>query len=75
MAKEKDKEEMMYCPVTRFFSDLENVFWRKSAFLEHLNNSRIEFLKAIRSLFDQRIDTLEKMAAKREQKMPKIEGR
>ena len=73
MAKEKHKEEMMYCPVARFFSDLEKVSERKSTFFEHLNSSRIEFLKAIRSLVDERIDSLEKMGAKRGKKMPKIE--
>ena len=73
MAKEKHKEEMMYCPVARFFSDLEKVSGRKSTFFEHLNSSRIEFLKAIRSLFDERIDRLEKMGTKRGEKMSKIE--
>ena len=75
MAKEKHKEELMYCPVAGFFSDLENVFRRRSTFLHHLNNSRIEFLKAIRALFDQRIDSLEKTAAKSDKKTSKIEGR
>ena len=73
MAKEKHKEEMMYCPVGRFFSDLEKISERKSAFFEHLNSSRIEFLKAIRSLVDERIDSLEKVGAKRGKKMPKSE--
>ena len=73
MAKEKHKEEIMYCLVARFFSDLEKVSERKSTFFEHLNSSRIEFLKAVRSLFDERIDSLEKMGAKRGKKMPKIE--
>ena len=73
MAKEKHKEEMMYCPVARFFSDLEKISERKSAFFEHLNSSRIEFLKAIRSLVDERIDSLEKMGSKRGKKMPKSE--
>ena len=74
MVKEKPKEEMPYCPVAKFFADLEKVSGRKSTFLEHLNGSRIEFLKAIRSLFDQRIDSIEKMAAKRGKKISKIEG-
>ena len=73
MAKEKHKEEMMYCPVARFFSNLGKVSERKSTFFEHLNSSRIEFLKAVRSLFDERIDSLERMGAKRGKKMPKIE--
>ena len=73
MAKEKHKEEMMYCPVARFFSDLEKISERKSAFFEHLNSSRIEFLKAIRSLVDERIDSLEKVGAKRGKKVSKSE--
>jgi hypothetical protein len=72
MPKQKHKEEIIYCPVARFFSDLEKFHDRKSTFLEHLNSSRIEFLKAIRSLFDERIDSLEKMGAKRSKKMPEI---
>ena len=73
MAKQKHEEEIIYCPVARFFSDLEKIYERKSTFFEHLNSSRIEFLKALRSLFDERIDSLEKMGAKRSKKMPKIE--
>jgi len=73
MEREKHKEELRYCPVARFFSDLEKVSRRKSKFFEHLNSSRIEFLKAIRSLFDERIDSLEKMGAKRGKKMSKFE--
>jgi hypothetical protein len=73
MAVEKRREEMMYCPVANFFSDLKKVSRKKSTLFVHLNNSRIEFLKAIRSLFDERIDSLEKMSAKKGKKMPKIE--
>jgi hypothetical protein len=72
MAKEKHKEEMRYCP----WLDCSRVWKRspgKNTFLEHLNSSRIEFLKAIRSLFDERIDSFEKTAAKRGKRMPKIE--
>jgi hypothetical protein len=71
MAKEKHNEEMMYCPASRFLSGLEKVSGRKSRFFEHLNSSRIEFLKAIRSLFDERIESLEKMGAERGKKMSK----
>jgi hypothetical protein len=73
MAKQKHKNEIICCPVARFFLDLEKVYERKSIFFEHLNSSRIEFLKAVRSLFDERIDSLEKMGAKRSKKMPEIE--
>ena len=74
MAKERYKEEMMFCPVARFFSDLEKVSGRKSTFFEHLKSSRIEFLKAIRSLFDKRIDSLEKMGTKGGKRMSKSEA-
>lgn len=72
MVKERRKEEMLYCPVGRFFSDLEKVSGRKSKFLEHLDKSRIEFLRAIRSLVDERIESLEKKDAKRTKKTTKI---
>jgi len=67
------KEEMMSCPVSRFFSDLEKFSGRKSPFFDHLKNSRIEFLKAVRSLFDKRIDSLEKRGTKGRKRMPKSE--
>ena len=73
MAKEIPKEEMMYCPVGRIFSDLEKFSGRKSPFFDHLKNSRIEFLKAVRSLFDKRIDSLEKAATKGGKRMSKSE--
>ena len=73
MEREKHKEELRYCPVARFFSDLGKVSGRKAPFFEHLNASRIEFLKAIRLLFDEKIERLEKMSTERGKKMSKIE--
>lgn len=73
MVKEKHKEEMVICPVGRFFSDLEEFFGEKSKFFDHLNQSRIEFLKAVRSLVDERIESLEKKGSKGgKKKMTKI---
>jgi hypothetical protein len=74
MAKEIPKEEMMYCPVGRVFSDLEKFSRKKSPFFDHLKNSRVEFLKAVRSLFDQRIDSLEKASTKGGKRMSKSEA-
>jgi hypothetical protein len=74
MAKERYKEKMMYCPMARFFSDLEKFSRRKSPFFEHLKSSRIEFLKAIRSLFDERIDSLEKIGTKGAKRMSKSQA-
>lgn len=73
MAKEKEKSEMFLCPVGRFFSDLEKASWEKSKFFKHLKQSRVEFLKAIRSLIDERIESLEKKESpKAKKKMTKI---
>jgi len=53
--------ESYLCPIGRFFRDLERkVPRKKSKFREHLTRSRVEFLKAIRSLVDERIEELEK---------------
>jgi hypothetical protein len=72
MAKQKE-EEMVVCPVGRFFMDLQRGSRRKSKFLEHLDLSCIEFLKAIRSLLDERIESIEeKKMSRPEKKATKI---
>ena len=60
MSKKKIEEEMVVCPVGRFFMDIGKASKGKSKFFEHLNQSRIEFLKAVRSLVDERIEAVEK---------------
>ncbi|MFH1123188.1 MAG: hypothetical protein V1758_05950 [Pseudomonadota bacterium] len=73
MAKKKVEDEVFVCPVGKFFSDLEKVSRRKSKFFEHMNLSKVEFLKAIRSLVDERIEDLEKKgSSKGEKKATKI---
>ena len=73
MDKEKHEKEMLVCPVGKFFLDLEKAYGKKGKFFEHLNQSRIEFLKAIRSLLDERIENLEEKGDKRaKKKMTKI---
>ena len=62
------QEEVVLCPLGRFFSDLEKLTGRKAKFFEHLKQSQVEFLKAIRSLVDERIEDLEK-------KKPSHEGK
>ena len=59
MVKEKDEREPFVCPVGSFFGDLEKVCGKKTKFFEHFTQSRIEFLKGIRSLVDERIEDLE----------------
>jgi hypothetical protein len=73
MAKEKKEEQVVLCPVGRFFRDLEEARGKKSEFAEHLNQSRIELLKAIRSLVDEGIERLEKKRSGKGKKVTKIE--
>ena len=59
---------MVICPVGKFFMDLENVFGKKTDFLKHMTQSRIEFFKAMRSLLDEHIDDLEKKKTPKKRK-------
>jgi hypothetical protein len=63
MEKEKEAKTMMVCPVARFFSEMEKSCGKKSQFFTHFKQSQIEFLKALRSLMDERIEELEKKKA------------
>jgi hypothetical protein len=72
MAREKTNQETMSCPVARIFSELEKTCGRKSTFFNHLHQSQIEFLKAIRSLVDDSIGELEKKSEKGKKKTTKI---
>ena len=60
MAEKKSEQETAGCPVGSFFEDLEKAFGKKSQFFEHMTQSKLEFMKGIRSLLDARIDHLEK---------------
>ena len=74
MTREKKENETVLCPIGRIFSDLEKIMGGKSKFFKHLTNSRVEFLKAIKSLVDERIDDLEKReSAKGRKKMTKVQ--
>lgn len=59
-AKSEEKAQTALCPVGRFFADLEKAPGKDSAFFEHMKKSRVEFLKGIRSLVDERIEAIEK---------------
>lgn len=73
MVKNRDEKEPVLCPVGRFFMELERASGKKTEFFNHLTRSRVEFLKAIRSLVDERIDGLEKKAsAKGKKRVTKI---
>ena len=73
MAAKKSEPQMVICPVGKFFMDLEDVFGKKSDFFKYMTRSRIEFLKAMRALLDERIDSLEKgKSPKKKKRMTKI---
>ena len=65
MVQKKNKEQMVVCPVGKFFMDLEEIMGRKSSFFEYMTRSKIEFLKGMRSLLDEQIDRCEKKGAKK----------
>ena len=73
MATKKDKDQAVDCPVGRFFRDLESSMGKKSTFFKHMTRSKVEFLKGIRSLLDERIDRYENRGSKKtDKKMTKI---
>ena len=63
MARKNNEEESFSCPVGSFFMDMEKMFGKKTKFLQHMGRSRVEFLKAVRSLIDERIERLEEKVA------------
>lgn len=74
MGKKKNGErEVFECPVGKFFHELGKGAGKRSKFQKHLHRSRIEFLKAIRSLVDERIETLEEKGTEANEKATKIE--
>jgi len=65
MAEKKSEKEVVLCPLGRLLLDLERLAGARSEFFSHLNKSRIEFLKGLRSLLDDKIEHLEKKGASR----------
>ena len=73
MAEKKSEQATAGCPVGSFFEDLEKVFGKKSPFFEHMTQSKLEFMKGVRSVLDARIENLEKKRSEDpDQKMTKI---
>mgnify|MGYP006277349259 CR=1 FL=1 len=73
MEKTNHEPETFLCPVGRFFSELGRKTGKGSDFQEHFNRSRIEFLKAVRSLVDARIDRMEHPEKEDERKATRVE--
>ena len=56
---ERKNNEVFVCPVARFFHDIAKICAKDSNFKSHMKKSRVEFLKAVRSLVDEGIDRIE----------------
>ena len=54
------------CPLSRFCSKIDRTIGRDSDFKKHLDRSRTEFFKALRSVIDRKIDELEEQTEKQE---------
>ena len=65
-----EAREQMVCPIGKFFAEL--FIPADSKFFEHLTRSKIELLKAIRSVIDEKIEHLEKSGSPKK-KVQKIE--
>jgi hypothetical protein len=73
MAEKKSEQETTGCPVGSFFQDLEKAFGKKSPFFKHMTQSKLEFMRGLRSVLDARIDSLEKKRTKNpDKKMTRI---
>lgn len=68
MKNDQQERQAPECPLQRLLQDIERMTGRKSSFFEHLNRSRVEFLKAVRALVDERIEDLEKKAKPQKKK-------
>jgi len=71
-SKTKEKEEGFVCPMCMLLGCLKDLTDRKSAFFQHMNNARIEFLEGIKSLIDERIDAIKKGTGTRKSRLTKI---
>jgi len=62
------EKTQMVCPVCMLFNLGSQIFGGESEFFRHMTNARIEFLQAIKSLIDRRIESLEKAKEKTKKK-------
>lgn len=78
MAKEREEKEYTCgaesygCPLGSLFAQVNATFGATSEFRKHIYNSKIEFLKAMRSIIDQKIENLETKAQRSQKRATKI---
>jgi hypothetical protein len=70
--KTSEREEAFVCPVCILLGCLRDMTDRKSAFFQHMNNARIEFLQAVKSVIDERIEAIKKGGGAGRSKLTKI---
>ncbi|MCG6880775.1 MAG: hypothetical protein LJE96_16725 [Deltaproteobacteria bacterium] len=73
MAEKKNDADSTktFCPLGKFFQGLEGLSKNAPEVWEHLNRSRLEFLKAIKTVLDSKIDALEKKSKPGKRKVAK----
>jgi hypothetical protein len=71
-SKTSEQEDDFICPMCFVLRCLRDVVNTKSPFFEHMNNARIEFLEGIKSLIDERIETIRKGTGTRKSRLTKI---
>ncbi len=64
-ATQEERRGEMACPIGRLFIRLDKASRRKTRFSQHLNRSRLEFLKAIQALIEEAIEEMEKKESAR----------
>jgi hypothetical protein len=70
--KERREERVCDCPMCQLIAGLKKGMGKKSQFRRHLYRSKVEFLKAIRALIDERIEELEGKAEERPRQAVKV---
>ncbi len=71
-SKTVGEQEAFVCPVCLILGSLRNMTEKKSAFFQHMQNARIEFLEAIKALIDERIEAVKKGTGARKSRLTKI---
>ena len=66
------EQEAFVCPVCLLLGSVRDMTEKKSAFFQHMQNARVEFLEAIKALIDERIEAVKKGTGTRKSRLTKI---